>query len=126
MTFSKTQDFKQLGKRYLRSIWLFPSILAVIVVILSALQINGSSIGAYHSLFYGKAPDQSLLFNGPRPIRSDEWLVTTQKTIAQSESNFPRVNTHIGNGEDVSIMDVPYKEWSTVFRPLITFLFFPR
>ena len=88
-------------------------------MLLSALQISGSSIGVYHDLFYGPGtPDSHLLVNKPRPIRSDEWLVNTQMTIAQANNGYQRINQNIGHGEDMSvILDVPYKGWSELFRP---------
>src|SRR3989344_6035836 len=112
------QLIQDLLKRFLRSVWFFPAIVAVPVIIFTALQISGSSIGVYHSTFYGDTKDPDLLFNQPRPIRSHEWLVATQMAIAQKNDNYERVNRNLGNGEDVSMMiDVPYKEWSILFKP---------
>lgn len=75
-------------------------------------------MGSYYKLFYGEARDSSLLLNHPQPIRSDEWLVNTQMTIAQSNDNYNRVNKNIGDGEDVSVVgEAPYKEWSAIFKP---------
>src|SRR5438093_230927 len=112
----KQKTLSVLG-RFARSIWFFPVILLIPLVVATALQINGSSVRAYHQILYGKAVDQDLVANQPRPIRSDEWLVTTQQTIAQSKDNFSRINNHIGNGQDMSILDVPYKDWNIVFKP---------
>ncbi|HSW85276.1 MAG TPA: hypothetical protein VLF79_01515 [Candidatus Saccharimonadales bacterium] len=54
----------------------------------------------------------------PRTIRSDEWLSNTQIEIAQKNAGYPKVNHNIGNGEDTSlILDVPYKDWSILFKP---------
>ena len=104
--------------RLFKSVWFFPLILALPLVVLTVFKINGSSIGVYHSAFYGDTKDNDLLLNKPRPIRSDEWLVNSQMIIAQRYNNFERVNKNIGNGEDVSLLiDVPYKDWSTIFRP---------
>jgi hypothetical protein len=39
-------------------------------------------------------------------------------TIAQSKDAYRRVNNNLGNGEDTSvILDVPYREWSAIFKP---------
>ncbi len=90
----------------------------MVLVLLVALKLNGSSMGSYYSYFYGTAKDPSLVAGTPRAIRSDEWVVNTQMTLAQNQDDYRRVNANIGNGEDMSvIIDVPYKEWSTVFRP---------
>jgi hypothetical protein len=105
-------------KRFSKSVWLFPGLCAGAVLILTALQISGSSIGIYHSFFYGGGKDSSLLLNKPRAIRSDEWLTNTQMTIAQKKAGFPRINHNIGNGEDMSVIfDAPYKDWSMAFKP---------
>lgn len=106
-------------KRFWRSIWLFPAVLTLILVLLTALKISGSSLGVYHTLFYGPAAtDHNLLANEPRAIRSDEWIVNTQMAIAQKNDGYHRINDNIGDGEDVSLMvDAPYREWSTLFKP---------
>lgn len=101
-----------------RSVWFFPFLLTILLLLLTVFKIHGSSIGVYNEYFYGDRDDSSLLLNKPRPIRSDEWLVATQMTIAQSNSSYDRINPNIGNGEDMSLLlDVPYKEWSVVFKP---------
>lgn len=105
--------------RFLNSIWLFPAIMAIPVILFTMFQIHGSSIGAYNSYFYGEsAKDPNLLLGEPRLIRSDEWQVNSQMTIAQKNSNFERINQNIGAGQDVSLLlDVPYKDWSIIFKP---------
>lgn len=104
--------------RLAKSIWFFPLILTIILVILTSLKISGSSIGIYNSFLNGKAEDSNLLANQPRSIRSDEWLLSTQMTLAQSNNNFRPINRNIGNGQDMAILlDVPYREWSVMFKP---------
>lgn len=103
---------------FTKSIWFFPFILALVMIGLTAFKLSGTSIGVYHQIFYGAQPDSSLVFNKPQDIRSDEWVVNTQMTIAEKYSGYQRVNPNIGHGEDVSlIVDVPYKEWTTIFKP---------
>jgi len=105
-------------KKFIKSIWVLPVILLLPLILFTALGISGSSIGSYNTFFYDTTKkDPDLILGGPKSIRSDEWLVTTQQTIAQSEAGFPRVNKNIGDGQDVSTTDVPYKEWSTIFKP---------
>lgn len=106
-------------KHFLKSVWLFPVALFCIVIILTGLKISGTSVGVYHKALYGESQkDPDLLANEPRTIRSDEWLFITQMTVAQENANFPHINQNIGNGRDMSIIiDVPYKEWSAVFKP---------
>ncbi|MGQ5263950.1 DUF7657 domain-containing protein [Micromonospora sp. ZYX-F-536] len=108
----------RLGRTVVRGIWFFPALLTVLLTLLTVLQVSGSSMGIYQSMLYGAQPDANLLLNEPQPIRSDEWIVNTQLTIAQDAAGYPRINPNIGQGADVSlIVDVPYKEWSAVFKP---------
>jgi len=114
----KISDLSPKLSRLIHSVWLFPIVLTLILITLTALKISGSSVGSYYSYFYGNQKNEDLLGGRPRSIRSDEWLVTTPLTIAQKNNSFQRINANIGNGEDMSlILDVPYKEWSTVFKP---------
>lgn len=114
-------------KRFAKSVWFFPGVLTVLLVLLTLLQLSGSSIGTYHSLFYGSEKDHDLVFGEPRSIRSDEWLVNSQMIIAQKNNNFKRFNDNIGNGQDMSLLvDAPYKEWSVIFKPhLLAFFVIP-
>ncbi len=100
-------------------LWFFPSVLFLLVVLLAALQIHGSSIGIYNQFFNGDlAKDPHLLFNAPQPIRSDEWLVNSGYTIAQEFNHFAEINKNIGNGLNVTIdTDTPYLGWSSFFKP---------
>lgn len=99
--------------------WFFPVVLFVIVIALGFSQINGSSIGIYHQLLYGKSiKDNNLLFGRPRAVRSDEWLVATPLTIAQTKTNYVPVNKNIGNGIDLSLLeDVPTASLIQLFKP---------
>lgn len=106
----------------------FPAIVVTLLLVTTLFRLNGSSIGSYHEYFYGKdTKDSSLLLNKPQSIRSDEWLVTTQLTVAQSQNDFKQVNQYINGGRDVSLVtDVPYEDWSAVFKPQnLSFLFLP-
>lgn len=101
-----------------KSIWLFPLILTLILISLSLLEINGSSIGIYNQFFFGNREDPSLILNQPRAIRSDEWVVNTQMTIAQSNNAYEEINKNIGNGSDMSlIIDAPHSGFSQLFKP---------
>lgn len=75
-------------------------------------------MGVYHSFLYGQQKDSNLIANQPRTIRSDEWVVNTQMTVAQKANDYQVKNSNIGDGQNMSIiLDVPYKEWSQIFRP---------
>jgi hypothetical protein len=114
-------------QKFSRSIWVFPAILTLILVILCSLQVSGSSIGVYHDIFYGKTSDSNLIVNKPELIRSDEWTVGAQKAVEQKNNNFKTVNQNVGNGEDESVIgDSPVKDWSIILKPQnIGFLVLP-
>lgn len=109
----------KLARGLFRNVWLFPAVLTVILIGLTALRISGSSIGIYHELFYGQqAEDPNLLYGDPQPIRSDEWLVNTQLLLAQEADGYKRINENIGTSRDMSFnIDVPAKDWSAPFKP---------
>jgi len=105
-------------ERFRKSIWVFPTILAIGLITLTVLRISGSSIGIYPMLDGTAGKDPGVVALNPRGVRSDEWLVNTQMVVAQANNDFKRINDNIGNGQDMSlIVDVPYKEWSAAFKP---------
>jgi hypothetical protein len=104
--------------KFIRSVWFFPLLLFLALTFLTVFKINGSSLGLFNTYLNGSTKDSNLLAGEPRSIRSDEWEINTPLTVSQAKNNFPRINKDIGNGQDMSVvLDVPYKEWSTVFRP---------
>lgn len=111
----KTASFRTISK----SVWLLPAILVIVLCILTGLKISGSSVGMFDSFFYGSQHhDPHLLFGKPQAIRSDEWSVNTPLTVAQSRTDFGKINPNLGNGQDMSLItDSPYREWSLLFRP---------
>lgn len=114
---------KQLSKKhvsnFLKSIWCFPAILIAILLIFTALNLNGSSIGVYHSFLYGNSKkDPDLIVGKPQTIRSDEWLVNTQMTIAQEKNGYKQINQNFAENKDMSlVIDAPYIDWSAAFKP---------
>lgn len=102
-----------------KSLWLFPLLLAIPLIALTLLKVHGSSIGIYHRLLHGsEAHDPNLLYGKPQPIRSDEWLGSTQFTIRQEKIGFPAYDDGLGSGRDVTKHpDNPTKDWVTLFRP---------
>lgn len=104
--------------RFLKSVWFFPALLTIVFVILVASGIHGSSIGNYYKIFSGGAKDHDLIANHPREVRTDEWIVNTPLVISQEKNNYNSVNPDVGSGEDVAIIgDVPYLDWSIIFKP---------
>ena len=99
------------------SVYAFPLLIIVVLLLLTALSINGSSTGIYYSLTHG-TEESALIYGHPRPIRSDEWLGTSPLTELQYKTGFPQFNRAISGGTDVAITpDLPAKNWVTFFRP---------
>lgn len=107
------------AQRFLKSVWLFPAILLLLVLLLTAFKISGSSVGMYHKFLYGAhTKDSSLLYGRPQPIRADEWMGATQQVVAQSKIGFPTHDLTLPGGQDVSMSAaIPTKAWPTIFKP---------
>ncbi len=95
--------------------WIFPAVVLVLLVVLTALGLNGSSIA---TLSGGAAGDDSVLAGNPRAIRSDEFLVRTPFVAGQARRGFPST-AEIGVGEhDLTVLvDLPTRDWAMLFRP---------
>ncbi len=123
MTAAKKKDdthssVKKRWAKFVKSIWLYPCILTLLLVLLTVLKINGSSVGVYQNYFYNTKVDSHLIAFHPKSIRSDEFLNNTQMSIAQSRDNFAQVNKNLGDGENMSLIeDAPYASWSEAFKP---------
>jgi hypothetical protein len=114
----KESNHKKILLKFINSIWLFPALLTVLLLVFTVLKINGSSIGIYQSYFYGTQKDSALLANNPESVRSDEFLNNTQMTLAQSKDHYAEINKNIGHGENMSLVeDAPYRSWSELFKP---------
>ncbi len=116
-----TNKLKQRYKlrQSLQSIWFFPLICLMGVIILSILQISGTSAGIHYKDLYGpSSKDPHLIAGKPRSIRSDEWEWISLMTQSQARAQYPATNKSVGNGQDMRvIVDVPYKDWSVIFKP---------
>ncbi|MBK8783851.1 MAG: hypothetical protein IPO22_19085 [Anaerolineales bacterium] len=100
-----------------REYW-FPMLLLGVFVILVSLQLHGSSLGMYWRYFQGPdQPDPSLWYGSIRPIRSDEYMVSTPWIIAQSQVDFTEKNHLLGNGQSLVLTDSPIINWESIFEP---------
>jgi len=98
---------------------LFPVLLLLPLFVFTCAGISGTSVGIYKDIFIGNQNDPNLISGEPRNIRSDEWIFNTQAIISQAHNHYPRFNEDIGTGVDMSLIyDVPYKDWSVIFKPL--------
>lgn len=74
--------------------WLFYALVLAVFAVLVAVGISGSSIGMlYAQEENASAPppvnDPDLLLGHPRPIRSDEWSISTPLAVSQTLQSFP-------------------------------------
>ncbi len=105
-------------KVFIHKRWFFPIAIVSCLLLATGLKLSGSSFGPYYENFLHGHNSRNLITGQTRPIRSDEWMVVTQSTIAQREANYPLVNPNFGEGKDMSLIsDAPYREWSVIFRP---------
>jgi hypothetical protein len=96
--------------------WLFPAALTVLLLAFTAASISGSSLGVYDALL-GQT-NHNLIAGTPQSDRSDEWLVNTPLVLSQRANHYRAVNPSVGKGDNATVViDVPYKQWSIIFRP---------
>jgi hypothetical protein len=99
------------------TIWIGIGFYGLLLMLFTITTINGTSAGSLYSNFF-RGADPRLLAGQPRWIRSDEWLVQTPLTLSQVQQGLPRLSHIVPGGVDVSVLwNVPYREWSTLFRP---------
>jgi len=88
-------------------------------VILTAFNINGSSVGMWSAILTEEKTADSLLYSLPRDARSDEWLVWTPSLLAQArhQPSFPVENPVLGAGRSPMLMNLPARHYTALFRP---------
>ena len=98
---------------------IYPAVLVLATIGLSAAELSGSSIGVLTSGQGKSSSDPGLVAGTPRPIRADEWMLTTPLIVAQSHHGFaPVTSDGFGGGYDLRVIqDVPNTDWSSAFRP---------
>lgn len=84
-----------------------------------AFELNGSSVGVWHSLLKGPGAVRGLIFSVPRTIRVDEWGVWTPSALSQARHTpaFPVENPNLGAERSPLVMNVPVKHYTALFRP---------
>ncbi len=77
-------------------------ILIGIIVLLTALGLNQSSVG-----MYGESTDKQFFEAPPRPIRSDEWYVRLPWVLSQERKGFPSEMNSLGSHDTWITYDLP-------------------
>ncbi|HVX21086.1 MAG TPA: hypothetical protein VHB02_07050 [Acidimicrobiales bacterium] len=94
----------------------YPLALLALAIGLTIAGLSGTSIGVIANTQPGHNP--SLITGTPRPIRWDEWNVTTPLIVAQSHHDFTRYTQDgLGPHDLTVILDVPNRDWSSAFKP---------
>lgn len=96
----------------------FPLVVCVVAICFTAGAWSGTSVGALNATENVASPDSALVAGTPRVVRTDEWNVAAPLIVAQSVHDYPRVTQDGMGSHDLSvILDIPNRDWSTVFRP---------
>jgi len=99
---------------------IYPLVLIAAASLLTVMRFSGTSVGSIRvaQVRAQHVQDPSLVAGTPRPIRSDEWNVSTPLVIAQSHHGFPRYTADgLGRHDLAVVLDIPNRDWSTAFKP---------
>lgn len=100
----------------------------IFLVLIVALNLNGSSIGSWDKIVSersdGKKSD--VIFGENREVRSDEWMVQTPFYFSQTEQDYPVVNKQYGKeGQNMIIAyNSPVKDLTVIGKPFNWGFFF--
>jgi hypothetical protein len=96
--------------------WLgFPLAVFAVFAVLVVANLNGSSIGH----LAGREDDPALVAGSPRPIRGDEFLISTPIAVSAVRQDFPD-EPYIGltpTAQHAIAHGAPTKSWPDLFRP---------
>lgn len=98
------------------------------LIIIVALNLNGSSIGSWDKIVSERSDDKKsdVIFGENREVRSDEWMVQTPFYFSQAESDYPVVNKQYGKeGQNMIIAyNSPVKDLTVIGKPFNWGFFF--
>lgn len=98
--------------------FLFPLGVILCVVLLTTLQISGSSLALYETSSGKSSKSAGVLLGEPRPIRSDEWLVRTPWLLNQIEKDLPTQSLSGMGLHDLAVSgDLPIKSLDLLVKP---------
>src|SRR5215207_7846384 len=88
---------------------IFLSVMLVLYLLMSALNLQTSSVGIWEKIFGNEEPE-SIKAGEPRGIRQDEWMVVTPSLVGQYQLGLPRSNASLGDGYVPVIWNFPVKD----------------
>ena len=108
---------------------IYPSLVILLVLLLSILKINGSSVDMFREVVFTEESntdeiDTDSLFGRPRAIRSDQYLVNLPMIISQDINNEPTINKDIGEGTNLITQNIPSRNIFALFRPTLFAYYF--
>lgn len=93
-------------------------ILLLMFVIAVAFRMHGSSMGYWDTLQPGAREEKTgIILDWAKPIRSDEWMVSTTWTLSQAKLGYPIKNDNVGANNDPLFTNVPVRHFTTILRP---------
>lgn len=102
-------------------IYKYRFIIAIVLIAIGVLfSLHGSSISLWNTVYNTGITDNSILFGNWRPIRSDEWAVTTPFIFSQFHNGFKYFTDIIRglpNTEVFSLYGLPVLNILEIFRP---------
>ena len=101
-------------RRFVRSLLFIPTCAVVLIVVLAALRLNGSSIGVV-AADTDASPQAAFEL---RPLRSDEWHLRTPMVVRQAANGFAK-SSDVGMGvHDVGVLlDFPVRSYAAIVKP---------
>ena len=114
--FTRVTTSPRRSRRLPPRFWVFPLLVFLVAGVLTGLNLNGSSIGLLSGV---GADDPSLVAGTPRPVRSDEWQVSTPVQVGNVHKGFP-VHAWLGLTDTdfrVTSLNPPTASWVAVFEP---------
>lgn len=94
----------------------YPIVVILVILALSILDINTSSVDLYRHLINTDKQRSFLLWGKPRAIRSDQYLVNIPNLISQDINNEPIVNSDMGEGTNISTQNYPSNSIFSLFK----------
>lgn len=92
--------------------------LCAVFITLTLFRLHGYSITMWRT-YIDDSEHKEVLLGRAVPIRSDDYLVLLPFNLAQCmhKPQFPKINTLIGQGQNMLLLPSPCLHWTALFRP---------
>ena len=117
----KLIKLREFLNKFLDFIYKYRYFIAIVLVVIGVLfSLHGSSISLWNTVYNTGVTDNGILFGNWRPIRSDEWAVTTPLIFSQFHNGFEiftDIIRGLPNTEVFSLYGLPVLNILEIFRP---------